>query len=68
MAPSPNEKNFLKTRVSFGIILRADLEAIDRIKSFLEQEDDVNVIYQKVSGSLLWITEAEEKPMEARPG
>jgi hypothetical protein len=68
MTPPPNENSFLKTRVSFGIILRADLNTIQSIKEYLADHDDVNVIYQKISGSRLWITEAEERPAEAEPG
>lgn len=50
------ESDFLKTKISYGVVLRADLGQIDKIKKFLS-ECGVTIVYQTVSGGHLWVVE-----------
>ena len=50
------EQDFLKTRLNFAVVLRCDIEEIQRIKTYLSQLQ-IEVIYQKISGGKLLIKE-----------
>jgi len=54
------EQDFLKTRLNFAVVLRCDIEEIQRIKTYLSQLQ-VEVIYQKISGDKLIIKEGERR-------
>jgi hypothetical protein len=51
-------REFLKTTVSLGLVIKADLETVQAIKKLLA-DHNVNVIYQTVSAGKLWITKGE---------
>lgn len=41
-----DKREFLKTRVSWGVILRADLESIEEIKRLISTVPDITIAYQ----------------------
>lgn len=41
-----NRDEFLKTRVSWGVILRADLESIEKIKQLISTVPGITIAYQ----------------------
>jgi len=48
-----------KTRLSCGLILRADPESFDEIKELAEELENVKIVYQTVSPEKLEIVEKE---------
>jgi len=57
-----NKNNdFIKTRVSFGLILRADLETIEELKRIIAERPDIEIIYQLVEAGRLWIVRDNER-------
>jgi nitrate reductase NapAB chaperone NapD len=60
-----NNNDFLKTRINFALVIRTDLETIEKIKEFLSQLPDVILIFQKAdAGKLLIVRESDraDKP------
>lgn len=51
------EDKFLKTYLTFGLVIRTDLQTIEAIKEYIVGLDDVKVIYQRVSINRLYIKE-----------
>lgn len=54
-----NQDDFLETRVSYGVILRVNLESVREIKEFLANFEDAQVVYQTVDGGKLRIEKEE---------
>lgn len=50
-----NKDAFLKNKFTFGLILRADIEDIEKIKKLIATVPDVVVIYQTIDAGPLWI-------------
>jgi len=50
-----NKDDLLKTVLNWGLVIRTDLGTIDKIKQFLAELPDVELIYQTVDGGRLWI-------------
>lgn len=53
--------NFRKTLISYGIVIRADIDTIEKIKKYLSELPDVTVIFQLVDGGRLWIVRENER-------
>ena len=51
--------DLFRTVLSWGLIIRADLETINEIRKFLA-ERGVRVLYQRVDAGGLWIVKKEE--------
>lgn len=49
-----HKADFLRTRFSFGLIVRADVETIEAIKRFVASQN-LTPVYQVVDSSHLWI-------------
>lgn len=49
-----NQDNFLKTRFSFGLIVRADVQEIEALKKFVS-DHNLTVVFQLVETGHLWI-------------
>lgn len=56
-----NHDEFLKTRVCYGLILRADLATIDEVKKLISERPGLEVIYQLMDVGRLWIVRANER-------
>lgn len=54
------DNDFLKTEITYAVVLRADVGDVQDVKEFLDGKDSVRVIYQKNSGGKLYIREEEE--------
>jgi len=52
--------DFLTTRVSWAVILNADVAAIERVKALLASMPEVKICFQKYSMGKLWIVEKPE--------
>ena len=52
--------NFLKTYFSFGVVIRADLQEIQRLKKVLS-DLDIKICFQKMSTNKLFISEQPSK-------
>ena len=55
--------DFLKTKVSWAVIVKTDLATVERIKKLLADMPEVFVCFQKMSLGHLWII---DKPEEGR--
>jgi len=53
------DDNFLKTKLTFGLVVRTDLQSIEAIKSYIADLNDVKVIYQRISTNQLYIKEKD---------
>jgi len=60
MVQNNKNHNFLSNRFTFGLVIRADFTTIQAIKKHISGYDDVDVIFQKLSASKLWIKEEGE--------
>jgi len=49
--------DFLTNKFSFGLIIRSNLEAIEDIKKYIAEHENISVIFQKISTNKLWIKE-----------
>lgn len=49
------KNNFLGTEFNLAVVLRTDLETIEKIKDFLASLDNVRIIYQDLDRGKLWI-------------
>lgn len=56
-----DREDFLKVVVNYGLIIKADLETITRVKEFLANQPGAQVIYQVVNGGRLWIKKEGEE-------
>lgn len=55
-----NQKNdFLKTEVTFALVLRLDLSSVQEIKQYLSEKEDVEIVYQTTDSGKLYITRKE---------
>ncbi|KXA95557.1 hypothetical protein AKJ65_01550 [candidate division MSBL1 archaeon SCGC-AAA259E19] len=54
------DNDFLKTEITFAVVLRADVGDVQQVKEYLDGFDDLSVIYQKSSGGKLYIKEKGE--------
>jgi nitrate reductase NapAB chaperone NapD len=55
-----NNNDFLKTRINYAVVLRTDLETVEKIKEYLSQLPDVALIFQKADvGKLLIVRESD---------
>ena len=58
------EKNpsadFLTTRVSWAVIIKADVQTVERIKQLLATMPEAQVCFQKWSMGKLWIVDRPE--------
>lgn len=52
-----NQDDFLRTEVTFALVLRLDLESVQQVKEFLTEKDDIDVVYQTTDSGKLYITE-----------
>lgn len=52
---SQSKDDFLKTEISYGVIVQADIPIIQEIKEFLDSHDGVKIIYQTTGAGDLWI-------------
>jgi hypothetical protein len=53
-------EEFLKIRVNYAVVIKADFETIEKIKQFLASQDGCSVIFQRVSVAKLWVKEGGE--------
>lgn len=51
---------FLENRFSYAFVGRASFETIEKIKRFIA-EQDVQVVFQKLSTQKLWIKEGDNE-------
>jgi nitrate reductase NapAB chaperone NapD len=58
--PEKNGDKFLQTRVSFGLILRTDLETVEKIKRQIADFPNVVIVYQTTEAGHLWIVRKSE--------
>lgn len=56
MTERQKNSEFLKTKFSWGLILKLSLEEIDEIKQFLASRN-IQPVYQTVSAARLWVIE-----------
>lgn len=56
-----NNRDFLKTRVSYGLILRANLETIEELKRIIAERPGIEIIYQLIEAGRLWIIRDNER-------
>lgn len=52
--------DFLKTILSYGLIVRGNVESIEELKKAVANIDGLKIVYQRVSGSNLFIKEKGE--------
>ena len=50
-------KTFLKTKVNYALVIRADVETVSEIKNYIGCFEDIELIYQRYSFNKLFITE-----------
>lgn len=62
MANSRND--FLKTRVCWGLVLRADIETIEEIKRTIIERPSIEVVYQLIDVGRLWIVRENERNLD----
>ena len=51
------EDNFIKTIVSYGLIVRGDIYDIEKLKREVAKIDGLKIVYQRISGNRLFIEE-----------
>lgn len=51
MRPEPG----LDTNMAFGIVIRAPLEVIERIRQSIAKEPEAMIVYNRISTERLWI-------------
>mgnify|MGYP001033121256 CR=1 FL=1 len=56
MKPLPDKEPW----INYALVLRADLEAIRRLKQYLATEG-IPIIFDRVSSGFLWVNEGERK-------
>ena len=61
MGNNNHDDDFLKVFVNYGLVIKADLETLTKIKEFLANLPDVHIIYQVVDGGKLWIKREGEE-------
>jgi len=49
------ENPFFGTIISFGTVIRTDFENVERIRTFILNQPNTTIAYQKVSLGKLWI-------------
>jgi len=52
--------DFLRTELTFALVLRSDLETVQEIKKYLSEKEDVEIVYQTTDSGKLYITRKEE--------
>lgn len=55
-----NKNDFLRTEVTFALVLRLDLAAVQEIKQYISQKENVDIVYQTTDSGKLYITRNEE--------
>lgn len=60
MKEETQDNDFLKTEITFAVVVRADVGDVQNVKEFLDNQDEIRIIYQKSSGGKLYITEEGE--------
>lgn len=53
-------ENFLESRFSYALVIRADYKAIDQFKQYIAQHENIDVIFQKIGTQKFYITEKGE--------
>jgi len=53
------DDNFLKTIVSYGLVIRGNLSDIERLKEEIAKIDGITIVYQRISGGRLFIEEGK---------
>lgn len=53
--------NFLANRFSYAFVGRANLKTIEKLKQFIAEQDDITVVFQKISTQKLWIKEGNSE-------
>lgn len=51
------DDDFLETKLTYGIVLRGNVEEIKKLKKLIKQDVSLQVVYQRLSGNKLKITE-----------
>jgi len=54
------QSEFSKIVISYGLILRGDISAIEKLKQLLASDSDLSVIYQIVDGGRLYVVREED--------
>ncbi|MGC9337963.1 MAG: hypothetical protein ACP5EQ_07745 [Candidatus Cloacimonadia bacterium] len=52
-----NNDDFLRTTISYGLIIRGDIEAIQALKEVIAANMGIKVVYQRFSDEKLYIHE-----------
>lgn len=55
------DEDFLKTIISWGIIIRADVGSISKIKQLIKSLPDAQIVYQTTSAGRLRIVKEDER-------
>lgn len=51
--------DFLANRFSFAFVCKTSVATIEKLKQFIAEQDDIQVVFQKISTQKLWIKEGD---------
>lgn len=55
------EQNFLDAIVNYAVVIRADIETVQKVKRCIESCSDVDVVYQRYSFNKLMVEEDKDE-------